>query len=544
MSLTSGAPSSSQPTRSLNRQVVLDEDEYTEALSHIIKRDFFPSLVHLDATNDYLDALRSQDPTLIQASVRRLEDLQTPASHRTRGWEATPSQTPYRAGPSDTPLRTPRGADGEAPAKRARYDTDMSLDAFQARYTSEDNSSFTQILDAENRRRREKYGWAWEAQRRVEEQRGRMIESRERMLIEPQLGAGVKERFRVEAATPAGLIEAAPAEPEVVYEKEEDEVEDLLDGTHKEPATAEQADSKGKGKAKEESALVKVAKDDQEVVDVMAPKKDTRPAGVDGWKFRARNALMFPPDADVSPYHPPPVAKAEDAKGPPKAIKHTNTRLPEQDDKPDHSISAPPSPTRSRIDAAIAGTPYRPRSPTTDTHSLVPSIPSPTPSELGPAAVKQLMTWGTLNATPRVLSQSDDPADIPTPATPFRIAEPSSRERLSHKLSNDAAKSLRAKAGLLGGIPGLARSSGSAGGLRNGSMPPPSWTPRKAEAPGSLTPAARRLLDRTTMGTAAARRADAMGRLSGWESNADRARERDLQKVRWTPTPSPVTRRG
>ncbi|KAI0331932.1 hypothetical protein GY45DRAFT_534511 [Cubamyces sp. BRFM 1775] len=542
MSSTPGASSSSQPARSLNRQVVLDEDEYTEALSHIIKRDFFPSLVHIDATNNYLDALRSQDPTLIQASVRRLEDLQTPASHRSRPWQ-TPSQTPYGGGHLETPLRTPRGEDGEAPAKRARYDTDMSLDAFQARYTSEDNSSFTQILDAENRRRKEKYGWAWEAQRKVEEQRNRMLEGRERLLIEPQLGPGVREKLRIETAAPAGLIEAAPAEPEVTYEKEEDEVEDLLDGTRPDPPSTEKG--KGKEKAKEQSsALVKVdKKDEEQTADVMAPKKDTRPAGVDAWKFKARNALMFAPDADVSPYHPPPSKATEDIKGPPRAIKHSNTRLPEQDDKPDHSLSAPPSPTRSRIDAAIAGTPYRPRSPTNDTHSLVPSIPSPTPSELGPAAVKQLMTWGTLNATPRVLSQSDDPADIPTPATPFRIAEPTSRERLSHKLSNNAAKSLRAKAGLLGGIPGLARSSGSGSNTRRGSMPPPSWTPRKAEAPGSLTPAAKRLLDRTTMGTAASRRADAMGRLSGWESGADR-KERDLQKVRWTPTPSPVTRRG
>lgn len=174
-----------------------------------------------------------------------------------------------------------------------------------------------------------------------------------------------------------------------------------------------------------------------------------------------------------------------------------------------------------------------------DIHSLVPSVPSPTPSELGPAAVKQLMTWGTLNATPRVLSQSDDPVDIPTPATPFRIAEPSSRERLSHRLSNDAAKSLRVKAGLLGGVPLLSRSSGS--NDRRTSMPPPSWTPRKAEAPGSLTPAAKRLLDRTTMGTAASRRADAMGRLAGWEGDR---KGRDLERVRWTPTPSPVARRG
>ena len=154
--------------------------------------------------------------------------------------------------------------------------------------------------------------------------------------------------------------------------------------------------------------------------------------------------------------------------------------------------------------------------------------------------MKQLMTWGTLNATPRVLSQSDDPADVLTPATPFRIAEPSSRERLSHKLSNDAAKSLRVKANLLGGVPLLSRSSAGSTGRRT-SMPPPSFTPRKSDAPGSLTPAAKRLLDRTTMGTAASRRADAMGRLAGWEGDR---RDRDLQKVRWTPTPSPVARRG
>ena len=66
---------------------------------------------------------------------------------------------------------------------------------------------------------------------------------------------------------------------------------------------------------------------------------------------------MFPPDADVAPYNAPNANAAEEAKGPPKAIKHGNTRLPEQDDKPDHSLSAPPSPTRSRVDAAIAGTP-------------------------------------------------------------------------------------------------------------------------------------------------------------------------------------------
>ncbi|KAI0080244.1 hypothetical protein K474DRAFT_1704802 [Panus rudis PR-1116 ss-1] len=523
MSLTPVASSSSQPSRSLNRQVVLDEDEYTEALSHIIARDFFPSLVHLDATNDYLDALRSNDPALINSTVRRLEELNTPLSRR--GWE-TPAQTPYRAGPSETPLRTPRTAvGGEPPTKRARYDTDMSLDAFQARYTSEDNASFTEILEDENKKRKEKYGWAWEAQRRVEEQKNRMLEDRERLMIEAPAGPGVRERFLIETPTPVGLITAGP--------EDAGKSEESGEGKEAEGNDKDERDRKGK------EVSIR-PKEPEEPVDVMAPKKDTRPAGVDGWKFRARNALMFMPDADVTPYQPPVSKIVPDAKSEPKVIKYNNTRLPEQDDGPStSSISEPPSPTRSRIDAAIAGTPYRPRSPNGSDFGLVPSVPSPSPSELGPAAVKQLMTWGTITATPRVISQSDDPAEssMPPPSTPFRIAEPTSRERLSHKLSSNASKSLRAKAGMMN-LPGvLSRTPSTA---RKGSMPPPSWTPRRAEAAGNLTPAARRLLDRTTMGTAASRRADAMGKLTGWEGSGT-GKEKDLNKVRWTP--SPATRR-
>lgn len=261
-------PSSTLPNKSLNRQEILEEDEYTVALSHIIARDFFPSLVHLDATNDYLDALRSNDPHLIHASVRRLQDVEsTPAYSARRYWQ-TPSETPYGTGPSDTPLRTPREA-GEPAAKRPRYDTNMSLDSFQAKYTSEDNASFTQIMHEENRQRREKWGWAWEAQRRVEEQRDKMLEVRERMLIEQPSGPGVRERVMIEVPAVAGLITVGGESPGL-----------------------------GGGEADlQEKALAIVKKDaSEQAVDVMTPKRDTRPAGVDAWKFKVSilTALVFP----------------------------------------------------------------------------------------------------------------------------------------------------------------------------------------------------------------------------------------------------------
>ncbi|KAK7058848.1 hypothetical protein VNI00_001472 [Paramarasmius palmivorus] len=513
-------PKRTTPDRSLNRQLVLEEDEYTAALSQIIARDFFPSLVHLDATNEYLDALQSRDPHLINASVRRLEQIGDTPAHMSRRRAAyqTPSQTPYGGGPYDTPLRS---GSGEPPTKKVRYDTNLSLDEFQARYTSEDNSSFTKILDDENRQRKEKWSWAWEAQKRVEEQKDRMLEARERMLIEPAPATGVREKFVIEAPKPAGLITDG---------RDEKDAEEQKDGDTE----------RAKSKEDENGMQLVIRESDEEQVDVMAPKKDKRPAGVDGWKFKARNSLMFPPDADMSPYHEKPRSDTV-PKGEERSIHHGSTRLPEQDDSTKHSgsLSEPPSPTRSRIDAAIQGITYRPRSPTINNFSLVPNVPSPTPSELGPEAVKQLMTWGTLNATPRIISQSDDPAEsMPPPSTPFHIPAPSSREALSHRLSNKASKSLRAKADLLG--IGLGTTPGKTPGGKRGDMGPPNWTPKRADAPGNLTPAAKRLLNRTTMGSVAARRAEAMEKVAGWDNG--RAKEKDMSKVRWTPTPGSTRR--
>lgn len=261
-------PGPSETSRSLSYQQVLEEDEYTAALSGIIARDFFPSLVHLDATNEYLDAISSNDPHLISASVRRLQEVNsTPATYRRRPWQ-TPSETPYGAGPSETPLRTPRG---EPVVKRPRFDTNMSLDNFQARYTSEDNASFTQIMDDENRKRKERWGWAWEAQKRVEAQRDRMLEARERMMIEPAQAPGVREKFVIEAPTVAGLITQSGESLTESKEWEQD------------------TNDADKGK---EVAIFSGAAGEHEPVDVMAPRKDTRSAGVDGWKFKVCKAQV------------------------------------------------------------------------------------------------------------------------------------------------------------------------------------------------------------------------------------------------------------
>lgn len=160
------------------------------------------------------------------------------------------------------------------------------------------------------------------------------------MLIEAPPAAGVRERFTIEAPKPAGLIM------------------DVETGEN--------------GNGENGTGTQVVIQAVQPEVDVMAPKKDTRSAGVDGWVFKVRqlylaatalmylqtrNSLMFPPDADMTPYQN---SGSSAAARDPKIVKHGNTRLPEQEESTDvRSMSAPPSPTRSRIDAAISGTPCK-----------------------------------------------------------------------------------------------------------------------------------------------------------------------------------------
>ena len=45
--------------------------------------------------------------------------------------------------------------------EKPEIDTNLSLAAFQSKYTSEDNESFYKLLDKQNSKRAEKYAWLW-----------------------------------------------------------------------------------------------------------------------------------------------------------------------------------------------------------------------------------------------------------------------------------------------------------------------------------------------------------------------------------------------
>lgn len=153
------------PAKKIKRpKKVIDEETYTDALSQIIARDFFPGLLESETQQEYLDALASKDKSWINNAGRRLKQVMTPGRHqrlkRPEPASKQPAgQTPIGYG-GDTPMTvvsTVPSTVSEAP----EVDTNMSLGAFQSKYTSEDNESFYKLLDKQNQKRAEKYGWLW-----------------------------------------------------------------------------------------------------------------------------------------------------------------------------------------------------------------------------------------------------------------------------------------------------------------------------------------------------------------------------------------------
>lgn len=150
------------PKRIKRPKEVLDEDTYTEALSQIIARDFFPGLLENETQHEYLDALESRDQAWINSAGRRLQNVMTPGRRRMK----TPARRQQDGGQTptgyvgDTPMSTISKATTTVDEK-PEIDTNMSLGAFQAKYTSEDNESFYKLLDKQNRKKAEKYAWLW-----------------------------------------------------------------------------------------------------------------------------------------------------------------------------------------------------------------------------------------------------------------------------------------------------------------------------------------------------------------------------------------------
>lgn len=146
---------------------VLDEDSYVAAIEKIIERDFFPDIPKLRDRLDWLEAVRSADPVLIRDAQLKIIERRSNATRknnhpgrsltRTPGFSVTPGFT--------VPDSTPSNPDLTVPIEASDDDLDLTLDEFFRRYTSEDNESFSKILEKVNAKRREKYSHLLEGEK-------------------------------------------------------------------------------------------------------------------------------------------------------------------------------------------------------------------------------------------------------------------------------------------------------------------------------------------------------------------------------------------
>lgn len=376
-------PPPPQPKRIKRPVKVLDEETYTDALSHIISRDFFPGLLEAESQQEYLNALDSKDSEWIATAGRKLAEVMTPrpSGRRIRGRRGigmTPSGNIHERGGE-----TPKGWRGDTPmsvvsstststtqTEKPDVDTNMSLSAFQTKYTSEDNESFYKLLDKQNLKRSEKYAWMW-----------------------------------------AGNKIAAPRQ--IAYRRRQDQIQ--------------------------ASKNAQEAEDGQQLISLESIHADTRPAMPDSWRSKPDNNFMFAPSS-IEDYTQTVQQKAEEnCRAPPKAVTYDNTRLapilsPDSD-------SVPPSPSLSAVQDALAGRPKPTASepgysggetPRVNGYAFVDSEPSPPPPQLK-------SSWDTEEGGSRLRLLGSGDA---TP-NPFKINDNTKREELHHRMVDRVAKSKR-----------------------------------------------------------------------------------------------------
>ncbi|KAF2196527.1 hypothetical protein GQ43DRAFT_445026 [Delitschia confertaspora ATCC 74209] len=240
------------PKRIKRPAKVLEDDEYVDRLSDIVKKQFFPDMVRREALIEYVDALRSKNRAWISEAEEKLEEVM------------------------------------------AKVEPDMSLGAFQANYTSEDNEAVYQIMDKANEQRFQKRAWMYD---------NNMLPSKQRLAQQKVLEGKATKTIEFQ------------------------------------PLNSRTATS-------------------QEIALRPSQDLDDRPAAPTTAKHTAYNSLMFIPEGVEEFTKSRTQLAEEASNAPQKAILYQNTRLPtitatSTATRP----SDPPSPTLTAVRAAISGNP-------------------------------------------------------------------------------------------------------------------------------------------------------------------------------------------
>ncbi|KAF9592620.1 hypothetical protein IFM89_016268 [Coptis chinensis] len=144
-------------------------------MGYIIERDFFPDLPKLRDRLDWLVAVKTGDPMIIKDAQLKILERRGGKTLRTNAeaHSKTPGTQSNYVNLLTTPFdfdKTPQVVEGNNVVVDGDGHVDSivgsySLDEFCRRYTSEDNDSFSKILEKVNRKKRERYGFLIEGEK-------------------------------------------------------------------------------------------------------------------------------------------------------------------------------------------------------------------------------------------------------------------------------------------------------------------------------------------------------------------------------------------
>ena len=132
-----------------------------QAMTTIIRRDFFPDTTKLEAQLEYLEASESNDcERLREISERFATTSHTPVPSTPSTFE-TPSSTPVTGERLKQNKESTNDTNPPEP-KKPKPEESQSLDVFLHKYHSEDDASFGELLEKDDEERQRKNAWLYE----------------------------------------------------------------------------------------------------------------------------------------------------------------------------------------------------------------------------------------------------------------------------------------------------------------------------------------------------------------------------------------------